>query len=282
MPTQSTIDINVWRFDPSIVLGLLALIGAYTYATLYLHRRGLWGTAITRRHVVFFAAGVFVIALALMSPIDYIGERFLFWVHMVQHILLAMVAPPLILLGTPRWMMQRVLDSLRIGGLVKFLTHPVLAFIAFNAVLIAWHFPALYEAALRDPIVHIAEHLCFMLTGCMAWYSVIDPAGQYPRFHPLAQVLYLFLYVIPSGILGAVFAFAQQPIYLTYAQAPRLWDTSVLGDQATAGGIMWVPGWAIYFTALSIVFALWMRREDQAGRQPATQLTNQPTNHPSH
>jgi len=263
------IDVNVWRTDPSLALGLLALVGAYAFGVRHLRKQGVWGEAVTRRHVAFFAAGVFIMAVALMSPIDYIGEKYLFSVHMIQHILLAMVAPPLILLGIPRWMMTTVLNGLRIGGVIRFVTHPVLAFIAFNAALIAWHFPALYEAALRDPIVHIVEHVCFVGTGVLSWYSVVDPAGQYPRFHPLAQVVYLFLYVIPSGVIGAVFAFAPQPIYQTYAQAPRLWDMSVMGDQATAGGIMWVPGWAIYFVALSIVFAVWMRREEQAGSQPS-------------
>ena len=265
MPLDPSININVWRFDPSLVLGLVALVAAYAYGARYLRRQGWWGKEIGGRHVVFFAAGVSILALALMSPIDHIGEKYLLSVHMVQHILLAMIAPPLILLGIPRWMMQWVLDFLRLEPVVKFVTHPVLGFIAFNAALIAWHVPALYEAALRDPIIHIVEHLCFMGAGFLAWYPVIDPARQHARFHPLAQIVYLFLFVIPSGVLGAVFAFAQTPIYSTYAQAPRLWGLDAMADQATAGGIMWVPGWAIYFTALSIVFALWMRREDANG-----------------
>ncbi len=261
---HSAIDVNVWRWEPGVLLGLIALIGAY--GAVYLRRRGLRDTAITRRHVGFFTAGVLTLFLALVSPIDYIGENYLFSIHMVQHILLAMVAPPLILLGVPRRMMQEALDRLRLAQLVKFVTHPVLAFIVFNAALIAWHVPALYEAALRDARLHILEHLMFIGAGFLAWYPVIDPAGQHARFHPLAQIVYLFLFVIPGGALGAAFAFAQQPIYAFYASAPRLWDLTVLDDQALAGGIMWVPGWAIYFVALSIVFAAWMKREEEAGK----------------
>ncbi|HLF29349.1 MAG TPA: cytochrome c oxidase assembly protein [Anaerolineae bacterium] len=272
MPIESTV--NIWRFDPSIVLGISALVGAYTFGAISLRRRGLWGKAITNRHVTFFTSGVLVLAFALMSPIDHIGEQYLFSIHMVQHILLAMVAPPLILLGLPRPMAQRALDFLRIGWLVKFVTHPLLAFIAFNTALIAWHVPALYEAALRNPLIHILEHVIFIGTGFQSWYSVIDPAGQHARFHPLAQIVYLFAFVLPSGVLGAVFAFAQQPIYAYYTQAPRLWGLTPLDDQALAGGIMWVPGWAIYFVALSIVFALWMRREDQAGMHPTGKPSN--------
>ena len=265
MPVNSSIDVNVWRFDPSILLGLAALIGAYAYGVLHLRRSGQWGTGIAGRHVLFFAAGVIILFLALASPIDHIGENYLFSIHMIQHILLAMIAPPLILLGVPRWMMKWLLDFLRIGGLVKLVTHPVFAFIAFNASLIAWHLPALYEAALRDPIVHIVEHLFFVGAGLLSWYPVVDPAGQHARFHPLAKIAYLFAFVLPSGVLGAAFAFARQPIYATYASAPRLWGLSPMDDQALAGGIMWIPGWAIYFVALSIVFALWMRREEQSG-----------------
>jgi putative membrane protein len=192
----------------------------------------LWGKEIARRHIAFFASGVLILLVALVSPIDYIGEKYLFSIHMVQHILIAMVAPPLILLGVPGWMMRRVLDSLRIGRLVRFATNPLIAFIAFNGALIAWHVPSLYQAALRDPIVHILEHIIFIATGFQSWYPVIDPAGQHARFHPLAKIVYLFLFVVPSGILGAVFAFAQQPIYPFYVDAPRLWDLSVLEDQA--------------------------------------------------
>jgi len=264
-----TTDINVWRFDASILLGMLALVGAYSYGVIYLRKRGLWGEEIAGRHVFFFALGVLVLFLALASPIDHIGEKYLFSVHMVQHILIGMVAPPLILLGIPRWMMQTVLDFFRIRSLVKFVTHPVLAFVAFNVALIAWHLPALYEAALRNPVVHVVEHICFIGTGFLSWYPVIDPAGQHARFHALAKVLYLFLFVIPNGVLGAAFSFAPQPIYTTYAEAPRLWGSTVMGDQAVAGGIMWVPGWAVYFVALSIVFAVWMQHEDRAGAEQA-------------
>ena len=269
MPLDPVIDINVWRFDASIMLGLLALVGAYAYGIAYLRKQGLWGKEIAGRHVFFFALGVLTLFLALASPIDTIGERYLFSVHMVQHILIGMVAPPLILLGIPRWMMQWILDFFRIGPAIKFVTHPVLAFIAFNVTLIAWHLPALYEAALRNPVVHVVEHICFIGTGFLAWYPVIDPAGQHARFHPMAKILYLFLFIIPSGVLGAAFSFAPQPIYVTYAEAPRLWGSTVMGDQAIAGGIMWVPGWAIYFVALSIVFAVWMQREDQADMEQA-------------
>ncbi len=261
----------MWRFDPSILLGIAVLIGAYTYGAIRLRKRGLCEREITRRHVALFAAGVLTLFVALASPIDHIGEKFLFSVHMIQHILLAMVAPPLVLLGVPRWMMQGVLDFLRIGRPVRFVTHPMPAFIAFNTALIAWHVPALYEAALRDPIVHIVEHLFLIGTGFLSWYPVIDPARQHARFPPPAQIVYLFLFVIPSGVLGAVFAFAQQPLYRYYVEAPRLWDLTVMDDQALAGGIMWVPGWAIYFVALSIVFAQWMKREDQAADQPTSQ-----------
>lgn len=262
LPDADSIDVNVWRFDPSILLGLIALIGLYAYGAMRLRRRD--SQEVTRRRIAFFGLGVSLLAIALISPIDYIGEKYLLSIHMIQHMLIMMAAPPLVLLGVPRSMLQGVLDFLRIGGAIKFLTNPVLAFIAFNAALIAWHLPGLYEAALRDPIIHILEHLIFIGTGFLSWYPAIDPAGQHARFHPLAKIVYLFLFVIPSGILGAVFAFAQQPIYATYAAAPRLWGLTVLDDQALAGGIMWVPGWAIYFAALSIVFAVWMRKEDSA------------------
>lgn len=261
-------DVNVWRWDASVLLGLAALSGAYAIAALALYRGGQWGRAIQRRHMLFFACGVLLPFLALASPIDHIGERYLFSIHMLQHILLQMIAPALILLGIPHWMMQRVLDLFRLDGLLRLVTHPLLAFAAFNLALIAWHIPALYEAALRNPNLHILEHIIFIGTGFLSWYPVIDPAAQHERFAPIAKIAYLFLFVMPSGILGAIFAFAQAPLYPYYASVTqRLWQLSVLDDQALAGAIMWVPGWAIYFIALSIVFAVWMNREDAEAQQ---------------
>lgn len=268
METQ-TIDVNVWTWDASVLLGLAALVGAYVYGVSVLRRQGL-ETEITNRHVFFFASGILLLFLALESPLAHIGENFLFSVHMVKHILLQMIVPALILLGIPRWMMRALLNALRIGPLLKLVTHPVIAFIAFNTALIVWHIPALYEAALREPMLHIAEHGIFIATGFICWYPVIDAARQHDQFSYMAKIVYLFLFVIPSGILGAVFAFAQVPLYATYASAPRLWELSVLDDQALAGGIMWVPGWLIYFIALSVVFALWMKHEDAKATQTSS------------
>lgn len=153
------VNVNVWDWSPTILVGLVAMISVYVYAAVYLHRRGQWGTGIKTRHVAFFATGVLTIFIAVNSPIDYIGENFLFFVHMIQHMLLAMVAPAFILLGIPRWMMHQALEFLRVGPLVKFVTHPVLAFIAFNTSLFARHVPALYEAALRDPMDGPGHHM---------------------------------------------------------------------------------------------------------------------------
>jgi putative membrane protein len=261
-----TVDVNIWRWDAIVLLGLAAWIGAYAIGVRAMYRRR--SPEIHNRHIALFACGVLCLFLALESPIDIIGEKYLFSIHMVQHILLQMIAPALILLGLPRWMMQRVLALFGLEKPVRLITHPLLAFIAFNLALIAWHVPALYEAALRDPMIHILEHGIFIGTGFLSWYPVIDPARQHHSFAPIAKIVYLFLYVIPSGILGAIFAFAQAPLYPYYAGvATRLWELSVLDDQALAGAIMWVPGWAIYFIALSIVFAVWMNREDAEAKQ---------------
>lgn len=261
-----TLNVNVWRWDASVLLGLAVLIGGYALGVRAMLRQRRH--ELRRRHIACFTCGVLLLFLALQSPIDSIGENYLFSIHMVQHIMLQMIAPALILLGVPRWMMQRVLSLFGLEKLVRWITHPFLAFIAFNLALIAWHVPALYEAALRDPLIHILEHSIFIGTGFLSWYPVIDPAAQHRNFASIAKIVYLFLYVIPSGILGAIFSFAQVPLYPYYASVTtRLWELSVLDDQALAGAIMWVPGWAIYFIALSIVFALWMNREDAAAKQ---------------
>jgi cytochrome c oxidase assembly factor CtaG len=191
------------------------LVALAVVGTLY----GLGRRAHERWHRdVCFYVGVASIVLAIVGPVDDYADR-LFWVHMTQHVLLTMVAPPLLLLGRPWPRTLRPL-SLRVRRVVaralhacRLLASPAIAFVLFNGVLIAWHVPALYDATLRNPWVHDLEHLLFFLTAMLTTWA-----------------------------LAVVLGLASDPLYAHYAAlAHRPGGLSALADQQLAAGIMWVP-----------------------------------------
>jgi putative membrane protein len=191
---------------------------------------------------------------------------------MVQHLLITMIAPPLLFLGTPRWLFRPLLRlplALPIG---RALTHPVVTFLAFNATFVLWHAPAFYDAALRSEPVHILEHVTMFVTAALTWWPIFSPLDELPPLAPPLQCLYLFFESIPPTILGALITFSGGVLYPTYARAPRVWGLTAEIDQQLGGLIMWIPGALIYLGVLTVVFFRWFNRDEYEGsqdRQPA-------------
>nr|PZN27682.1 MAG: cytochrome c oxidase assembly protein [Chloroflexota bacterium] len=262
-----------WNGEPPLLINLALQLGAYLACTIGPLRRYFPGSKpATALEIQLFALGWLTLFVALVSPVDTLGGYSL-TMHMVQHILVTLVAPPLMLLGTPRWLLRPILRvplALPIG---RFLTHPIAAFVIFNSVFLAWHVPALYDLALREEPVHILEHVMFFAAGVLAWWPVCSPLDELPRAHPLVQTAFLFFQSLPSTILGAIIAFAAEPLYPHYTTVPQLWGLSVMEDQQLAGLIMWVPASLVYFGALSVVFIRWLNRND---RESASQHQTAP------
>jgi putative membrane protein len=241
----------------------------YAYGFYYLRRRGwlkrmLRQGSIKRSQPWYFAAGLATLGLALLSPIDTLSNV-LFLMHMTQHILLVMVAAPLILLGLPEAFLRPLIRDARLKALLAWLTHPFVVFMLYNLTLIAWHAPALYDAALQNRFIHDLEHAMFFYTALLSWWPLLSPVRELPRLSYPAQMLYIFLIAIPGGILGAVLVFADSIFYTTYADAPRLWGLSALADQQVAALVMMVPGKAIYLIALTVVFFIWFNQDEPVG-----------------
>jgi putative membrane protein len=258
--------LTTWNWDPSIWIGTGLFVGAYLGAIGPLRRRFRLSQPVKPAQATWFLAGAFVIFFALVSPLDDLGDEFLFSAHMVQHVLLALVAPPLLLLGTPGWLLRSLLRYPVVARTARILTMPLVAFTSFNIVFMVWHLPVLYEATLHDESVHIFEHLLFMATGVLNWWAILSPLPELPRLPPPAQIVYLFLDGVPMTVLSALIVFASAVLYPTYAAAPRIMDLSAMADQQIAGLIMWMPGGMIYLAALSIVFFAWLGREERAGQ----------------
>jgi putative membrane protein len=258
-----------WSWEPTVLFGMAALVAAYVLAW----RRGLLGNRddvsawfrSPRTRVWYFAAGVVIGFVALQSPIDTGGDEYLFSLHMVQHLLLMMVAPPLCILGVAAIRSSASGPPGRWRRAWAVLVHPWSATLIFSAVLMVWHIPALYDATLTTEPIHVLEHLSFIAVGVIFWWPIIDPqrgadtrrwVGAFPKIAMLAAS------GIPPTVLGLIFTVAQHPFYDFYARAPRLWALTPVVDQQFAGVVMFGAGNLIYFAAVVAVF--WRMFSDPA------------------
>lgn len=257
-----------WNWDPIILLGLAIATLGYFYGFYELRRRGQLSGLVRRgliekRHPLYFAGGLLTLCIALITPLDGLAG-ILFSVHMVQHVVLIMIAPPLLLLGIPAPLMRLLLLDLKIRDLLERLTNPVVAYILYNANLLLWHVPIAYEAALRNEIIHDVEHALFFYTAILFWWRVIDPTdGWLPlsNWTP-AKWIYLLLAAPPSYFLGSVLWTSNSILYPSYAALSRLWGISALQDQQYGGLIMWFQGWM--FSMISIgLFFMWYQPKAQ-------------------
>jgi putative membrane protein len=265
-----------WNVDPTLLLGIPLLAGAYFYAIGPLRRRLNLGPPAATRQVAMFLTAILTLTLALMSPLDTLGDRYLFSAHMVQHMLLAVVCPPLLLMGMPdwlvAWLLAPVVRNPAALAVARLLTNPFVAFFLFNGALYLWHIPPLYDATLSNEGLHVFEHLIFLVTGVLFWWPVLSAVPALPRLSRPVGIMYLFLACQPMVLLGALLTFAQQPFYLPYDTAPRVWGLSPLEDQQLGGLIMWLPTNIPYLIALSVLFFQWVGERDLAERIVAGEL----------
>ena len=254
-----------WNFEPSVILGIVLASFVYWLSAGPWRGRFPGAAPATRGQSVCFALAMLVLVAALLSPIDVLADHSLLLMHMVQHLLLTLVMPPLLLLGLPDWMLRPLLRVPLLRAALSRLTRPLPAFIAFNAVFAAWHAPALYEATLNSEPVHLLEHFMFMGTALLTWWPILSPLPELPRASYPLQVLYLFLQSIIPTVLGGIITLAPDVLYATYQYAPRVWDLSAAEDQQWGGLIMWIPGSLIYLAALTAVFFIWFEGQEKAG-----------------
>lgn len=251
-----------WSWQPLILVGLASVAAGYAYAFYYFWRHD-WLKRLVQRglvrwsHPCYFAAGLATIFIALLSPIDILANL-LFVVHMMQHILLIMVAPPLLLLGLPAPLTRWLILETKLKSVLTWLTNPALAYVLANANLLMWHIPPLYDATLRNDLIHDLEHALFFYLALFSWWRIFDPtAGWFPHWRwPPARWVYLIVAAPPSYVLGSILWGSSYVFYPYYTEVPRLWGLSALTDQRYGGMLMWLQGW-MYLMASMIVFFLW-------------------------
>jgi len=261
-----------WNWEPSIVVGTALIVGLYLYALNSLRKRYYPAEQVKIGQTVAFLLGIFIMFLALASPLDELGDSYLFSAHMVQHLCLAIVGPPLLLLGTPAWMVKPLLRNRAVFLLAKFFTYPAIAFMLYNADFWLWHAPPLYNAALENQSIHVLEHLTFIIFGVLNWWPIYSPLEEgLPRLSLGGRILYLFLSGMPMVALGAGLTFSL-PLYAPYLTAPRIWGLSAATDQQLGGLIMWVPVNIAYIVIVSIIFIRWMQKQEAKQMQEEAEL----------
>ncbi|MBI4336437.1 MAG: cytochrome c oxidase assembly protein [Chloroflexi bacterium] len=252
-----------WHVHPSILVGVAALEVLYLLAMGPWRRRLGGPDRFEARRAIAWTLGAVFLFVALGSPLDELSDHYLFSAHMVQHLLLTLAMPPLLLLGAPAWLLRYALGVPGARHWGRWLTRPLVAFLLFNVTFAVWHLPPLYDLGLRQLGFHILEHLTFMVTAVIFWWPVLGMLPQVPRLGYGGQMLYLFFQTIPGLLVGAPITLADRALY-TYANAPRVFDLSPLDDQQIGGLLMWVFAGIVYLVALAAVFFTWATREERA------------------
>ncbi|WP_019020674.1 cytochrome c oxidase assembly protein [Modicisalibacter luteus] len=270
-----------WNTAASTLLPLLLGVGFYVLGVFRLWHKAGVGRGIPVFRAAVYGLGMLTLIVALVSPLD-MAANALFSMHMTQHLLLILVAPPLLISGNPdvallwalphRWRAgwgrceQRLARSLT-GG-----KGALIVVLLATGVLWAWHLPQLYDLAVRNEAVHWVEHAGFLITALLFWITVLRIR---PREHidNGMRILYVFGMALQGSLLGALITFATRPLYQSHMTVPSQWGLDPLADQQVAGLIMWVPPAMLYMGVVAYLFVYWLNaaatRNEERKRQDA-------------
>ncbi|HYK62544.1 MAG TPA: cytochrome c oxidase assembly protein [Bryobacteraceae bacterium] len=252
---------SAWDWKPSVVLGCGLVMAGYAWSTRFRFSA----------RAAAFAAGVLAILLTLVSPMDELADHYLFSVHMAKHILFVLIAPALLLMGLPAAPMEQAMRIRNVARAERFLRQPAVAWTAGVGAMIAWHIPALFNKALANEPLHIAEHLSLLACGTIFWWPILSPLPQ-SRMRPLPHAAaYLFTACLACTSLGIAITFARSLLYPAYAHPADVyailplirenWGISPQMDQQIGGLLMWAPACLVYVTAIMAMFARWYAEE---------------------
>jgi len=251
--------VNGWHPHLDVWLLLGAILAAYLTAW---RRHG--PDPEKHRKVTLFALGIASLWAAADWPVHDVAEGYLYSVHMVQHLLVTLVGAPLILAGTPAWMIRAMLRPRHLMRLMHFLTRPLVALVIFNGVLLASHWPAVVSLTVRSEPAHFLGHFVLFGAALLMWWPVLSPMPELPGLSPPGQMLYLFLQSLAPTIPASFLTFGTSPLYKIYETFPRLWGISAISDQRVAGLIMKIVGGFILWGVITAVFFRWYNEEHRA------------------
>jgi putative membrane protein len=274
--TWGDVLLHGWDLEPSVIVGCIGLLVGYFVLTRE-DKREWW-------QLTAYVSGVVLLLLALVSPLDALSDHYLFSAHMVQHLFLMLIVPPLMLLGLPREFFERLLRIDWMRRLELRLRKPALAWGMASADLIFWHIPHFYDLTIQNDTVHIIEHLSFLVLYTIFWWPALSPLKE-SRLSPMASVVYLFAGMAVNAILGIVITFAPAGFYSAYLHPadPFGWLSTIRNqwgitphlDQEIGGIIMWVPGSFVYVIANMSILGVWFSH-GEPDEQPGKGKGNEP------
>jgi putative membrane protein len=256
-------DPHRWENHDSTIIGLVILAALYLWAIGPMRKRHGITEQASGWQIVSFFTGLGVTFFALNGPLHDLSDYYLFSAHMVQHLVLTQLMPPLLLLGVPAFALRPLVRPAWVQAVQRTLSKPVVAFSLYTLSFTGWHLQPAYDLMMRNHNVHIVTHLQFMVTAMIMWWPVLSPLRE-SRMSYGGQMLYLFLIGIPMMLVAALITLADVTLYPWYAASPRVFGLSPLDDQKLGGIIMWVPGGLFYWVVMSFVFFAWVRSERRA------------------
>jgi len=253
-----------WVPHPDVWLLVAAIAFGYVVALKVLGPKlAPTGTpVVTRFQLSTFYAGLLALWVASDWPIHDVAEKYFFWVHMVQHTTYAIIAAPLLLMGTPAWLARWILTPRWFMRTIRYCSRLIPATIIFNLVVIVTHTPAVVNLALHHALVHLFVHVVIMVSSLIVWMPLLSPLPEVPRLQPLVRMLYLFLQSVVPTVPASFLTFGDHPLYRYYETVPRLWGVSALDDMRFAGLIMKIlVGLSLWITIM-IIFFRWYNAEE--------------------
>lgn len=262
-----------WRAYPGVWMFMLVLAAGFAALLLHARRLGV-GPAIRPRRTWLGVVGLLLVWSALDWPVGALGGGYLASVHMVQFLLLAMVAPPLLLLGVPAETVRDLTpEPGRSRKLLHRLTHPAITLVLFNVMVFGTHLPVVSDALMPTQAGSFLIDVLWLGGGLLYWWPIAGPVVPRPRFNAPLRMGYLFATMVIMTAPGAMITFADLPIFRTYELAPRVGAISSLGDQRVAGLLMKIGGGVVTWIAISILFYRWHREEDRLLERDLARIT---------
>jgi putative membrane protein len=258
-----------WHAHPDVWVLIAVLLGGYVWALRNLGpRHTAPGQPVaTRLQKVCWVTGVLTVLVASDWPVHDLSEKFLYSVHMTQHLLITLVAPPLLLLGTPAWLARELLRPPALYRAVRWLARPFPALVLFNGLIVVTHWPTFVNATLESELLHFAIHAALFVSALLMWAPVTAPLPELRPLTPPAQMLYLFLQSIVPTVPASFLVFAEKPIYRFYDTVPRLWNLSAAEDQRVAGLLMKIGGGLLLWLVIAVLFFKWHAAEEENDRE---------------
>lgn len=253
-----------WSIQLDVLLLCIVLLFGYLYIVSSLRHRVIGASSVKGSQVFYFVAGVVVIYLAAGGPLHDLADGRLVSAHMLQHMLLMMVVPPLFIAGIPGWVWQSLLRWPGVLAAGKFITRPLITLGVVNAVFLLTHLPQAVELQLESSVFHLGVHTSHVTAGILMWWLILSPIAELPRLTYPFQMGYLFLQSLIPSVFAGVLTFAEGAIYDAYAEP--YWGLKVIEDQQIAAAIMKIGGSLILWSFICVAFFKWFAKEEAEAR----------------